>query len=431
MLEKAISLISILITISISFFIVKKILDPKIKVSSVKNIILLIILVLFFHLIYNKTLEFDIIYTISGFLFMMLIYRVITKKAVIQVILTIIIFIIISIIGEIITLLIYMPFFNVYQLNNNVYIQLLSDITWAISILILFRYARLKMILTPFIEKVNNKSNTSNIVFSLLTIMMILFILTEINSIYGLNIQTAFLLTIVFIFLILFAFYLNEKRAFEKLSNEYDTLFQYIETFEDWIETEQLNRHEHKNQLAVLKLLAKEKKVKNKIDEIIKDYINIDNDTIHQLSTVPNGGLKGILYYKITVAKNNKINLTVDANLEADSIIHDMPEENIKTLSKLIGIYFDNAIEATINTKKKNILLEIYEYNQSLNIILSNTCNPEADYTNKNKKGFSTKGKNRGNGLYFAQKLIDKNSWLEERQDIIGEYYIQRLRITK
>ena len=49
----------------------------------------------------------------------------------------------------------------------------------------------------------------------------------------------------------------------------------------------------------------------------------------------------------------------------------------------------------------------------------------------RNKKGISSKGEGRGNGLYFAGKLIKENSWLEGKQEIIDNYYIQQLIIKK
>ena len=48
-----------------------------------------------------------------------------------------------------------------------------------------------------------------------------------------------------------------EKSNYDKLLTEYDGLFKYVKIFEDWIENEQFNRHEYKNQLAVIKGLSK------------------------------------------------------------------------------------------------------------------------------------------------------------------------------
>ena len=139
------------------------------------------------------------------------------------------------------------------------------------------------------------------------------------------------------------------------MNDEYDSLFKCIQTFEEWIEREQLNRHEYKNQLASLRCISKEKKVRDKIDSIISDNININSNTVNQLKPLPNDGLKGLLYYKIVVAQNNKLNVEVDISIKKFKIIKSISEEKMKIVCRLVGIYMDNAIEASIESKRKNM----------------------------------------------------------------------------
>ena len=216
-----------------------------------------------------------------------------------------------------------------------------------------------------------------------------------------------------------------------KLTTDYDNLFKYIQNFEEWIEKEQLNRHEYKNQLAVLRTLSKDKKVKNKINEILEDNINLEGEIINQLKKLPKGGIKGLMYYKLVIAQKNKINLVVDVSIKKKSVLNNLTEKQISDLCKLIGIYFDNAIEAAKETKKKRVLIEIYELKDKVNIVFSNTFKKENNFDNRNKKGISTKGEGHGNGLYFANKVISKNKWLEEKQKIIDGYYIEQVSIIK
>ena len=225
--------------------------------------------------------------------------------------------------------------------------------------------------------------------------------------------------------------FINSKNEYKRLSSDYEILFTYIQTFEDWIEKEQLNRHEYKNQLAVLRCLTKEKKVKDKIDEILEDNINIDGPVINQLKFLPKGGIKGLMYYKVAIAQKHKINLTTDVSIESKGILTKLSEKEVRVLCKLIGIYFDNAIEEAIESRKKNILIEIYELKDKVNIIFSNTFKNHKNMKDRNKKGVSSKGEGHGNGLYFADKLIKENDWLNQKQEIIDGYYIQMIEISK
>ena len=100
-------------------------------------------------------------------------------------------------------------------------------------------------------------------------------------------------------------------------------------------------------------------------------------------------------------------------------------------MCKLIGIYLDNAIEAASEPRKKNVLIEVYEIKDKITFVFSNTFKKHQIFNDRNKKGVSSKGEGRGNGLYFAANLISKNEWLNQKQEIIDDYYIQQLIISK
>ena len=109
------------------------------------------------------------------------------------------------------------------------------------------------------------------------------------------------------IFIIITYIYITSRNSYNKLVSEYDSLFNYIQNFEEWIEKEQLNKHEYKNQLAVLRDVSNEQKVKKKIDNILKENMNLEGEIIKQLKTLPKGGIKGIMYYKTIIAQKSKI----------------------------------------------------------------------------------------------------------------------------
>ena len=135
------------------------------------------------------------------------------------------------------------------------------------------------------------------------------------------------------------------------------------------------------------------------------------------------------MYYKAAIAQKKKIKLTVDVRLKRKTLLNKLTEEKIKTICKLVGIYFDNAIEAAQETKKKDVLLEIYELTDKVNIVISNTYNKSDNFDKRNERGVTTKGEGHGNGLYFANNLVAKNKWLSTKQEEIDNYYIQTITI--
>ena len=232
---------------------------------------------------------------------------------------------------------------------------------------------------------------------------------------------------LVFIVLI----YTNYRNKYNRLSQEYNMLLVDIQKFGEWIEREQFIRHEYKNQLAVLFELSNEKEVKTKIKEIINENISINNEIVIKLKDFPKGALKGIIYYKTIVAQKNKINVEISININDKSIIEKLNNREISILTKVIGIIYDNAIDAAKISRKKNIFLEIYELKDKVNIVISNTFKRSSIVNNRFEKGITTKGKNHGIGLYFLKKIIDRNRWLEEKQEIIDNYYIETITIYK
>ena len=70
-----------------------------------------------------------------------------------------------------------------------------------------------------------------------------------------------------------------------------------------------------------------------------------------------------------------------------DAKIRIINQDELKIISKLVGIYCDNAIEAAKETKKKIVLIEIYEINNIANIVISNTCKENKLLVNRYDKG--------------------------------------------
>ena len=163
----------------------------------------------------------------------------------------------------------------------------------------------------------------------------------------------------------------------------------------------------------------------------MEDSINIEGQASTNLKNLPKGGIKGLMYYKAAIAQKHKIKLTADVSIESKGILTKLTEKEIRVLCKLIGIYFDNAIEAAAESRKKIVSIEIYELKNKVSIVFSNTFKKHKNINDRNKKGISSKGAGRGNGLYFASKLIKENPWIEEKQEIIDNYYIQQLIIKQ
>lgn len=411
--------------INISFFtIIKRIMNSKIELSNMSNLFFILSLSIMYAVIYNE--GYSVLYTIANYLSIMLFNKIIFKENMKNTIISTIIALLIIMLADFINSLIIINFFSLEQIRSCWYVRIISNMIVAIISIALFSIKPVVNKCRYFYQKINNKDITIILLFIILVVSIVVVTFNmskklDWNADYFANF-------FVVITLIIFCYiFINENNEFNILNEKYDSLFNYVQTFENWIEKEQLNRHEYKNQLASIRCITKEKKVRDKIDSIMLDNINITNDTVNQLKPIPNGGLKGLLYYKIAIAENNKLNIELDISIKNPNIIKKLTEDKIKILCRLLGIYLDNAIEAAKETKKKIISIEIYEVDKNINIVITNTFDNTNDISKRNDKGFTTKGQGHGKGLYFAKKMIDKSNWLEESQSILENYYIQRL----
>ena len=105
-------------------------------------------------------------------------------------------------------------------------------------------------------------------------------------------------------------------------------------------------------------------------------------------------------------------------------------KENVQ-LSKIIGVFLDNAREASLLSCEKEVSICIYMDTKRVVFEIANTY---ADSININKIydcGHSTKGKNRGYGLPLVKMIVDESNIFENTTELQGQYFIQKLVINK
>lgn len=96
------------------------------------------------------------------------------------------------------------------------------------------------------------------------------------------------------------------------------------------------------------------------------------------------------------------IDVTIDIPDRVDNFLIDTVD-----LARILGIFLDNAIEATLETGQPQIGLNIIQNKAGVSIIISNRFRDNGMVLHRLKqKGFSTKTGHQGIGLSNAQKII-------------------------
>lgn len=395
-----------------------------------KNIILLIILSVITTIQFRTT--YTIAITLLSYITTIFIYKLIFKISFKRSILVCGMMLIIIIFFDFLWTTIELQFVSKADIRDYKSVLVLSNLLVYSSSCVFTYLGLIKKFLNNFISKIDQSKIYSQYIFIILTVITLCLIVYDFTSenLTGEKQYIVNMITFV-LMLILVLIYIKSKNDNEKLQEQFDYLYDYSENYEDWITKEQLNIHENKNQLIVLRdMLNKNDKAVKYINDILEEDFVLEDKWLGQLSNVPKGGLKGLLYYKLITIEKNDLNFCVDISKNAQNKLKRLQKEQLKDISHIMGIYIDNAIEASVNSKKKMFALEIYCIKKELHIVITNSFNESIDMVKINNKGYTTKGKGRGKGLYFVSKIKDKNPNINTATNIINEYFIQRIIVS-
>lgn len=424
MLKVIIDLVTFSVMPISGFFVIKNLTGSDEKTYSLKNVLILILLVIANALIYN--IEYKYMITLVNFFFLVVGYKFIFKKSFFQSLILTVALIILAAISDVVLYIIMSNIFEQSMLKETGIVMLISNILVGVVTVLLSKIKTLIKFITNLLLKSNKNSSAQFLLISSLWIFIISLLCYSIVT-SPINSFTFWIgICIEVVFIVFMLNYFRDKYRYISLNEKFDDLYNYIQTMEEYIDSEKLNIHEYKNQLSVIKSMTNNKKIKEYIDSLVVET-KIEGEWSSELKTLPKGGLKGLLYYKLAQASSKGINVLVTVSKDCNAVFKKFSLEETKQLSRLVGIYMDNAIEATANTKKKNLTLEIYKIKGNVNIVISNSIEEDIDLKQVTKKGFSSKGKGRGNGLYLAKKMLAKNTKIEAESKILNGFYVQKI----
>ncbi len=235
----------------------------------------------------------------------------------------------------------------------------------------------------------------------------------------------------IFIFVI---GYFNQLARNKHILLDYDQLMEYVKTYEKVLDEKSKQQHEYKNQLILVGSMVKsnDKKVIDYINKLVKIEDEQENyQYLTKLKNLPTGGLKGFIMYKIDVMLQKGIIPFIDISATLTEDTWKICENHLQDISRALGVYLDNAIEAACESENKYILLDAEYCDDTIIFTISNTYKGRIDFTKIDKNDYTTKGKGRGHGLALIKDIIDKNNKLEQYRELSGIYYVQKLIIKK
>lgn len=246
------------------------------------------------------------------------------------------------------------------------------------------------------------------------------------------NIITYLAIIVMLICILLYLF--KQKIENEKISKKYDELLDVMKSYESDIEEQRTLRHETKNEFATIKCKLQDKEdnktIIEYIDSVIGEKEKAGSTKYSKFKYLPSNGLKGFFYYKFIEAEKKGINVSINISKQIEnSFLKDIETKDFKDLARIVGVYLDNAIEASSTSEDKKLGIEMYLIKEKIEIIITNTFNNEINLDKIGKESFSTKGKHRGHGLLLVNKILSENNMFEAKNEIRENIYIQSLKI--
>lgn len=225
--------------------------------------------------------------------------------------------------------------------------------------------------------------------------------------------------------------YFKEKTDNNKLSTKYDSLLDFVTLYEEIIENQSKKQHEYQNQLILIREMIgkKNKKILTYINEQLKvEDVDVNYKCLNKLNNIPDIGLKGLIRYKVSQMLKQGIkiyiNISSDVNMKE---VENYISNNLKDISKIVGVYIDNAMETSLISDDKYIIIEFDLNDRLLEFSISNTYKGTIKVNNMDKAGYSSNGKNRGYGLSLVKDIIESHDDIKQFREINGKFFEQKI----
>lgn len=277
--------------------------------------------------------------------------------------------------------------------------------------------------------------NKKIVVLSLLTLVTIAVFFYSLIKDYRFSNNVFTYLLVIFTLVVILGYLFKEKMNNENMFKRYDDLLTVMKNYESDIEDHRTSNHETRNELLAIRSKVSDlgdETLCEYIDSILGDKKNINSAKYSRFKYLPTNGLKGFLYYKFSEAEEKGLDVKLNiAKQVENSFLKDLNTKDFKDLTRILGVYLDNAIEASVLSEKKQLGIEIYKVKNDIEIIISNTYSNKVDKDKIGNERYSTKGLTRGHGLLLVKRILKNNNRLTSEAKVTDTIYSQTIKIKE
>ncbi len=299
-------------------------------------------------------------------------------------------------------------------------------------------FVSIAIISIPFINKlfirvINFFNKNKKYIHYLYMSLVILYLIIVKNGLEFV-LKSSYYVNILFLIIsiIIITLIIKKELKTEQLQEINSQMLNYVTKYEKIITEQGKANHEFKNQLMVIKGYVKmndSKKLIDYLDSITDDAKKTHSSyLISQLNNFPDGGIKGLLYYKLSTMEDMNISYDINVGNGVKRKLSSLETNMYKNITKVLGVLLDNAIEASSKSKNKKILIITKKSDDKIIFSIYNTYTGKIDL-NKIGTGYTTKGKGRGYGLRLVEDIISTNHSFGINRYLEDNYYVTDLTV--
>ena len=312
--------------------------------------------------------------------------------------------------------------------NNNFY-NLLANVFISLLAIILINISLVKKTIYKIIKLFNKNKKLINYLYVFLVILYLVVLKNGFEFLLKSNyyINLLFMASIILIIVII----IKNELKYEQMNEINKQMLNYVTKYEKIITEQGKVNHEFKNQLMVIRGYAQmnSPKLIEYLDSIVKDSNKAGSSyLISQLNKFPDGGIKGLLYYKLSVIEEEKIKYEINVESGVKTKLNNLSTNMYKNITKILGVLIDNAIDASKLCKDKKIIVDVTKEKSKVIFKIYNTFKGKIDLS-KVGTGHTTKGKGHGYGLRLIKDIINENKVFAVKSYLEEEYYVSELEI--
>lgn len=309
---------------------------------------------------------------------------------------------------------------------NNLKYNLIANILIAVFAILLSNIPLIKKAMNKVIDIFKKKK----LINYLYVLLLILYLIVSKNGLEFV-LKSNYYVNILFIIavIIIFGIIIKNESKYERLKEENKQMYNHVTKYEKIITEQGKVNHEFKNQLMVIRGYAQMKsdKLLDYIDSITQDANKTHSSyLISQLNKFPEGGIKGLLYYKLSIMEDENIKYELDVQTGVKTKLNSLSTNMYKNITKILGVLLDNAIDASKKSKEKQIIISVLKDKSNVIFSISNSYKGKLNL-DKMGTGFTTKGLGHGYGLRLVNDIMKETNSFKVTNEVKNKYYVSNL----